>query len=529
MYGTYDLRLVALSYLVAVFASYTALDLAGRVTSSRGRARVVWLLGGALSLGIGIWSMHFIGMLAFVLPMPTSYDLPLVLLSLLVAVLASAGALLVMGRPTVRAQHLLIGGPLVGAGIAAMHYTGMAAMRMEAAISYDPLLLALSIAIAVGAAMAALWLAFQFRADQAATHGWLWLKFASALVMGIAITGMHYTGMAAARFTPLAAPTSQMPALSTLPLGITIVGATLVILGFTLLSALFDRRFAVQAIALAEGAQRHQSLFQYNSDAVFTYDLVGVLLDANQAAIRITGLSLGELRHSGLRSLLAHEDAVRMTDHMQAAISGATQEYDLMLDRGAGSVLLNVRNVPILLDGRVVGVYAIATDITERARAIEALRDNQIELRALVERQHSLIEIIRQISTPVLPVHDQVLLVPLVGQLDAERGQQLTAALLAGVERYHARMVIIDITGVPMIDTAVAGNLLQATIAAKLLGAESVLVGVSPEVAQTLVQLGVDFGTLITRSNLQAGVAYAVASRSQSASVVRYKASSHYS
>jgi len=106
-----------------------------------------------------------------------------------------------------------------------------------------------------------------------------------------------------------------------------------------------------------------------------------------------------------------------------------------------------------------------------------------------------------------------VLLLPLVGQLDDERGQQLIVALLAGVERHHASVVIIDITGVPMIDTAVARHLLQATLAAKLLGAESVLVGVSPEVAQTLVQLGVDFGTLTTRSNLQAGVAYAVARR----------------
>ena len=301
MSGTYDLRLVALSYLVAVFASYTALDLAGRVTSSRGRARTVWLLGGALSLGIGIWSMHFTGMLAFVLPMSTSYDLPLVLLSLLVAVLASAGALVVMGRPAARARHLLIGGPLVGAGIAAMHYTGMAAMRMEATISYDPLLLALSIAIAIGAAMAALWLAFRFRAEQVATRRWWWLKVASALVMGIAITGMHYTGMAAARFTALAMPMPSAPALSTLPLGVAIVGATLVILGFTLLSALFDRRFAAQAITLAESAQRHQSLFQYNSDAVFTYDLAGALLDANQAAIRITGSILEELRRNGMR------------------------------------------------------------------------------------------------------------------------------------------------------------------------------------------------------------------------------------
>jgi diguanylate cyclase len=513
MSGTYDLRLVALSYLVAVFASYTALDLAGRVTSSRGRARVVWLLGGALSLGIGIWSMHFIGMLAFVLPMTTSYDLPLVLLSLLIAVLASAGALVVMSRPAAQARHLLVGGPLVGSGIAAMHYTGMAAMRMEAAISYEPLLLVLSIVIAIGAAVAALWLAFQFRTDQAATRRWLWLKLTSALVMGIAITGMHYTGMAAARFATTDVPMSHAPALSTLPLGVAIVCATLVILGFTLLSALFDRRFAAQALTLAESAQRHQSLFQHNSDAVFTYDLSGTLRDANQAAIRIAGSSLEELRRSGLRTLLAAEDVVRMTSHLQAAASGATQEYDLMLDRGGNCVLLNMRNVPILIDGRVVGVYAIATDITERARAVEALRNNQSELRAMVERQHSLLEIIRQISTPVLPVHDQVLLLPLVGQLDAERGQQLTVALLAGVERHRARMVIIDITGVPMIDTAVAGHLLQATVAAKLLGAESVLVGVSPEVAQTLVQLGVDLGTLTTRSNLQAGVAYAVARR----------------
>ena len=113
------------------------------------------------------------------------------------------------------------------------------------------------------------------------------------------------------------------------------------------------------------------------------------------------------------------------------------------------------------------------------------------------------------------------MLLPLVGQLDAERGQRLTVALLASMERHCASVVIIDITGVPMIDTAVARHLLQATVAARLLGAESVLVGVSPEVAQTLVQLGVDFGTLTTRSNLQAGVAYAVARQSQWAGAAR--------
>ena len=127
--GFYDYRLVALSVVVAILASYAALDLAGRVTASRGRLRFAWLAGGATAMGIGIWSMHYIGMLAYSLPVTVSYHWPTVLWSLVAAVLASAIALFVISREAMGRVFTVIGGLLMGSGIAAMHYIGMEAMR----------------------------------------------------------------------------------------------------------------------------------------------------------------------------------------------------------------------------------------------------------------------------------------------------------------------------------------------------------------------------------------------------------------
>src|SRR5437667_1991675 len=134
--GSYDYLLVALSVMIAVLASYAALDLAGRVTSAQGRSRLVWLNGGAIAMGFGIWSMHYIGMLAFRLPMPVLYDWPTVLLSLVAAILASAVALFVASRSKMGFLRALVGSLLMGGGIAAMHYTGMAAMRLPAMCRY---------------------------------------------------------------------------------------------------------------------------------------------------------------------------------------------------------------------------------------------------------------------------------------------------------------------------------------------------------------------------------------------------------
>ena len=248
----------------------------------------------------------------------------------------------------------------------------------------------------------------------------------------------------------------------------------------------------------------------YHSDAVLTYDTEGTLLEANDAALQLTGHDLASLQREGLKGMLTPSEALRMAEHMQQAAKGEAQNYDLTLHCGEHALLLNMRNVPLVIAGEIRGVYAIATDVTERAHAIDALRDSESTLRIMVAQQNRLIETIRQLSMPVLPVHDQVLLMPLIGQIDDVRGQDMLTTLLEQVEQQRARMVIIDITGVSLIDTMVVGHLLQATRAVQLLGAESVLVGITPEVAQTIVQLGADIGTLVTRSNLQAGVAYAI-------------------
>src|SRR6266567_6210688 len=195
--GSYDPLLVALSVAIAVLASYAALDLAGRVTSAHGKARLFWLNGGAMAMGFGIWSMHYIGMLAFHLPIPVQYDWPTVLLSLLAAILASAVALFLVSRPKMGVIRASLGSILMGGGIAAMHYIGMAAMRLPAMCHYSRSLLILSIVLAIVISFVALWLTFHLRRDTAT-----WRKTISALVMGGAIPVMHYTGMAAASFTP---------------------------------------------------------------------------------------------------------------------------------------------------------------------------------------------------------------------------------------------------------------------------------------------------------------------------------------
>src|SRR5262252_2974640 len=149
MNGYYDYRLVALSVIIAVCAAYAALELAGRTTAASGRDRVMWLTGGAAAMGLGIWSMHYIGMLAFTLPVPVLYDWPTVLLSLIAAIFASAVALFVVSRQQMGWGRAFVGSAIMGGGISTMHYTGMAAMRLQGMCSYDPLLFTMSVLVAI--------------------------------------------------------------------------------------------------------------------------------------------------------------------------------------------------------------------------------------------------------------------------------------------------------------------------------------------------------------------------------------------
>jgi NO-binding membrane sensor protein with MHYT domain len=249
--GYYDYGEVARSVFIAIVASYAALDLTGRVTAARGQVRLAWLSGGAIAMGIGVWAMHFKGMLAFHLPVPVEYHWPTVLASLLVAVLASAFALYVASQHKMRPLAAFTGSVIMGAGIAGLHYIAMAAMRLPANTRYSPLLVTASILLAILFSLIGLLMAFGLREE---TRWSVPRRLASATVMGVAISAMHYTGMAAASFIP-ASPADLSHAVTISPLannGIAIVTLILIVAAITTSSV--DRRASTEVERRADEA-----------------------------------------------------------------------------------------------------------------------------------------------------------------------------------------------------------------------------------------------------------------------------------
>ena len=247
--GSYSFTLVFISLCVAILASYTALDLTGRIATAKGRAVHLWTVGGAFAMGIGVWSMHFIGMLAFTLPIDLGYDVTLTALSLLIALLSCGFALWLVSQPQLPAWQLAFGALVMGAGISAMHYTGMAAMRMQPGIDYEPTLFSASLLIAVGASGAALWIAFRLR--QHAPYVRL-IRGGAAVIMGVAIVGMHYTGMAAARFADGSFCGAAVDGLNGKGLDNLVLITTLAVLSIALLTSILDARLEARTAQLAQ-------------------------------------------------------------------------------------------------------------------------------------------------------------------------------------------------------------------------------------------------------------------------------------
>ncbi|MCB0208915.1 MAG: GAF domain-containing protein [Anaerolineae bacterium] len=318
-------------------------------------------------MGIGIWSMHFTGMLAFKLPIPVLYDIPIVFVSLLVAIIASSIALFVASRERLKWPQLVMGGIVMGIAIAAMHYIGMAAMRLNATITYDPFFFTLSIIVAITASLAALWLSFEFRSDS--TLVWNWLKISSAVVMGGAIAGMHYIGMHAAIFTP----SSEMVGDTSFAVDISVLGAgvislvTFMILGLTLLLSIVDQRLAKQATYLA------QTELRYNED------LEKLNLELKD---RLVGLQLmGEVGRTVMSILdidqLVHEivNQIRVTFnyyHVHIYLVDDKQE-NLVVAAGTGSA-----GAEMLAKGHYIPLNAPTSLVARAARNHEVVRVDNV-------------------------------------------------------------------------------------------------------------------------------------------------------
>jgi PAS domain S-box-containing protein len=382
--GSYDYRLVALSVLIAILASYTALDLSARITAARSKLRSVWLLGGSAAMGTGIWSMHYIGMLAFRLPIPVFYDWPTVLLSLLAAILAAATALFVVSRKGMGSRAAMVGSLFMGAGIAAMHYTGMDAMRLPAMCHYSVALVALSVALAVVISLAALWLTFRCRND---LSGKLQSKIGSAVLMGMAIPVMHYTGMAAAslRFTGETPDLSHAVSVSSLGItGITI--ATFMVLGLAVLTSVVDRRFS----ALETSEERLRLIINTALDAVITTSAEGLITNWNSQAERTFGWTSQEAMGRRLSETIL---PYRLREEHERALQGFLDTREGMglrqrtettaLHRDGHEFPVEIMTSPVQFGGRWI-FSSFIRDITANKRAAEILREKDDHLRLLI-------------------------------------------------------------------------------------------------------------------------------------------------
>lgn len=381
--GAYDYRLVVLSVIIAIVAAYAALDLAARINSARGRIRFLWLTGGAIAMGVGIWSMHYVGMRAFRLPIPVLYDWPTVLLSLLAAIFASAIALFVVSRAKMGFATASIASVFMGGGIAGMHYIGMAAMRLPAICSWSVSLVTLSVVLAVVISFVALLLTFNFRGD---TSAWNWLKVASAIVMGAAIPIMHYTGMAAATFLASDKPMVEGNLAHTVSARVLSVAAvsvvTFMVLGLAVLTSMVSRRFLIQAMEL-ESSRRYHHIIETALDAFVAADSSGVIVDWNAQAEAMFGRTRAEaigqsLTHFLIPKQQRHDFVEQLRHYSWTAIPLLNKQIELTLLRGDG------RNFPAELSISIIPwsgkrlLAAFVRDLTER-KAAEGRVQAQLE------------------------------------------------------------------------------------------------------------------------------------------------------
>ena len=422
MTASYNYWLVALSLAIAICASHTALDLAGRTAAARGRVWFAWLVGGAASMGLGIWSMHYIGMLAFSLPVPISYHIPTVLYSLLAAVLSSGVALFVVSRNRMTWWSAIAGSVVMGSGIAAMHYTGMYAMRLHAHMSWNVGVVSLSVAIAIVVSLVALLLAFRFRSE---TRAFAPLKVASAVVMGIAVVAMHYTGMAGANFLPSADAMSMAATASITALGLNgIVLVTFMVLVGATLTSLADRRFTAQALTIALNAseERYRRFFERSLSGVYRSTTDGRLVDCNAAFARIFGYESREACLAASAADLYSTIAARERFIAELERSDGLSDFESQARRQDGTPIWILETATLVDDagaqtaGRVI--EGTILDITERKQSEAKLNE---AMRAAEEANRSKSEFLANMSHEIRTPMNGV-----IGMTELALGTELT-------------------------------------------------------------------------------------------------------
>ena len=440
MSGTYNPLLVFVSFIVAFLASYTAVELSSRIYSlPQARRRTSWLLGGAIAMGIGIWSMHFIGMLAFSLPIPVGYDLSTTAASLLIAIVVSFLALITVTRGALSRARLGAAGTLMGLGIAGMHYTGMAAMQMFPPIRYTFWIVIASVAIAIAASIAALWIAFTLRTPE--QQSFVFKRLGSAIFMGLAITGMHYTGMDAANFEAgsICRAAGKLDAnwlaLLVSTSSFTVLIGTLVFLGFNTRSLASSLRRANDELrqrgaeleravqSLRDSEKRFRATFEQAAVGIAHVGPDGRWLRVNQKLCDIVGYTREELLSLTFQDITHADDLDTDLAQMHQMLEGQLDTYTLekrYLQKDGSPIWINLTVALVREEtGKPDYFISVLEDIQRRKRAED-------ELRARTEALRLSREELRRLSGHVQQVREEEK-TRIARELHDELGQQLVA------------------------------------------------------------------------------------------------------
>jgi len=417
--GTYEPALVAISVVIAILAAFIALSISARIVAAMSRrSRWAWACAGAISMGGGIWSMHFVGMLAFSLPCGVRYNPLGTLLSMVPGILASGVALnVISGKTEPNFKRLMVGAVLMGAGIGAMHYSGMAAMEPDAIVRYDPWLVALSVVVAVVLAFISLSIRFRLPKHWASTR---LAALLSATVMGLAVAGMHYTAMQASVFFPLFTPPSAGTALPATSMALLITTITVLIAALTLVGTFAGHQSELAAGLKAEvyrrqaleqqaesGRARLQAIFDAFADGIVTIDVQGRVQQWSAGAQRIFGYAPEEILGRDLTLLMPEPHRSQHSDYVASFLRTRTAKV-IGIGRELTAVRKDGTEFPIELavsevrDGTEVFFTGILRDITERERAkAELVRAREEAEAANVAKSQFLATMSHEIRTPM--------------------------------------------------------------------------------------------------------------------------------
>jgi NO-binding membrane sensor protein with MHYT domain/two-component sensor histidine kinase len=395
MQATYNLWLVALSIVVAMAVAYTALKLAARVAEAGPTAGRLWLLGGAVAMGTGIWSMHFIGMLAFSVPTQLRYGILTTVASLAIAIITSGFALAIAGRAHLSLKRLAVSSIIMGAGICAMHYSGMAAIQIVPMITYEPLLVMASIAIAVVASFAALWLAFKLRSGESKYIALA--RAGAAIIMGLAISGMHYTAMAASKFALgsycLVGATFDNDWLA-LTIGIVALG----VLALTLITAIYDAHLTSRARQDALRLEQVNAALQHEKNLLglatraagissWEFDIATrtTLWTENEIeALQLAGVDTSAFPNA-IKEMTHPEDASVMVDAVRTAIADGKEvcAFRFRMLPPDGKVVNLQAHARVISDecGEPARILGVTWDVTDQVLQEERRRELQSQLR----------------------------------------------------------------------------------------------------------------------------------------------------